>query len=340
MRPVRILKGGAALIRPLLMTERSEIEAYLRERGQVFRTDRTNADVCYARNRIRLNVMPQLAALNERAENHIALAAERVREVEDYLLRETQRAFDRCVKKENGDAAGKHREIVMDTTAAAEEDPLIRKYMMRQAVSRISADGYAKDFGTVHLEALLSLIKAPEGKQLDLPGGIWACRSGGTLRLCAGGRILTDAETEEPPVVITGEGIYHFGGLTFHVSFGSYRGGEEAIPQNQYTKWLSYDTMTDEICLRRRRAGDYLVVNDRGGRKKLKDYLIDRKIPAGERGRIVVLAQGAHILWVVGARISEAAKLRTAGCGMLKISCETPDTAGGDNERTDQCYDI
>ena len=46
-----------------------------------------------------------------------------------------------------------------------------------------------------------------------------------------------------------------------------------------------------------------------GGHKKLKDYLIDSKIPQNQRDSLVLLAEGKEIIWVVGMRISEAYKI-------------------------------
>lgn len=81
------------------------------------------------------------------------------------------------------------------------------------------------------------------------------------------------------------------------------------IPQKKYTKWLDYDKMKTGLVVRTRRAGDYLVVNSSGGRKKLKDYLIDQKIPRRERDSIPLLASGSEIYWVAGYRISESCKV-------------------------------
>ena len=64
------------------------------------------------------------------------------------------------------------------------------------------------------------------------------------------------------------------------------------------------------------------MVNESGGRKKLKDYLIDLKIPRDQRDRIWLVAQGSHVLWVVGYRISEAAKVRENTYRVLKIQIE------------------
>ncbi len=56
--------GRVRLIRPLLDFSRREIEAFALRAGVEFRLDATNADVTIARNRLRHEVFPQLAAVN------------------------------------------------------------------------------------------------------------------------------------------------------------------------------------------------------------------------------------------------------------------------------------
>ena len=70
-RPVR-----GAVIRPLLCLQRAEIEQYLREAGQSYRTDASNADLAYSRNRIRHAVVPELCRINPRALEHISRMCE------------------------------------------------------------------------------------------------------------------------------------------------------------------------------------------------------------------------------------------------------------------------
>ena len=91
------------------------------------------------------------------------------------------------------------------------------------------------------------------------------------------------------------------------------------IPKKKYTKCLDYDKMEKGLQIRHRRAGDYLIIDDAGHRKKLKDYLINEKVPAEQRDKIFLLADGSHIVWVIGYRISEAAKVTEKTSRILKI---------------------
>ena len=92
------------------------------------------------------------------------------------------------------------------------------------------------------------------------------------------------------------------------------------IPEKIYTKWMDYDILSDTFEIRTRREGDYIVVNRHGGRKKLKDYFIDLKIPREERDHILLVAKGNEIFWVVGYRISERCKISEKTRAIVQIT--------------------
>ncbi len=81
------------------------------------------------------------------------------------------------------------------------------------------------------------------------------------------------------------------------------------IPESICTKWFDYDKIKDTVLIRFRKQGDYLCIDKQGGTKKLKAYFIDEKVPRQERDVLPLLADGSHIMWVIGGRISEAYKV-------------------------------
>ena len=83
----------------------------------------------------------------------------------------------------------------------------------------------------------------------------------------------------------------------------------QIIPEKTYTKWFDYDKITTVLLLRTRKTGDYLTIDDSLRKKSIKDYMINEKIPKTQREHIYLLADGAHILWVPGYRISQYYKV-------------------------------
>ena len=91
------------------------------------------------------------------------------------------------------------------------------------------------------------------------------------------------------------------------------------IPEKTYTKWLDYDKIEKSLVLRTRQTGDYLTINKTLSKKTLKKYFIEEKIPKNERENIYVLADGSHIIWVPGHRISQYYKITSETRNILQV---------------------
>ena len=85
----------------------------------------------------------------------------------------------------------------------------------------------------------------------------------------------------------------------------------DKFPDGKFQAVFDLDRLQLPLTLRQRRDGDQFQPFGMQGTKKLKDLLIDAKIPQQERGRIPVLVNGDEIIWVVGYRTSEPFKIRT-----------------------------
>lgn len=308
-----ILPVRDRIIRPLLCLSRREIEKILKEQQIPFCTDATNGEPVYARNRIRLNLLPLMESeLNPRAAQHIAQAGERLWKLEAYFQEEAAKRTDVLVRWEKG-------KLYLDRTAFLQEPEALREYILKECLHRTAPEEGGKDLEAVHLAALGKLAASQSGRYLDLPGGILAGTEGGALVFGRKEKEAVFPEEEcgetEAALVIPGETRY--GKLRILTEI--LEGKPEIIPEKMYTKWFDYDTINDTVRLRKRQAGDYLTVTASGGRKTLKKYFIDEKIPAGRRQEIPLLADGEHILWVIGHRISEAYKVSEKTQRVLKV---------------------
>ena len=116
------------------------------------------------------------------------------------------------------------------------------------------------------------------------------------------------------------------------------------FPTNRYTKWFDYDKIINCLELRTRRTGDYLTIAGKDGElshKSLKDYMITEKIPRNDRERILLLAEGQHVVWLIGYRISEYYKISRNTKRILQVqligrggSSETEEKNGGTCQST------
>ena len=156
-----------------------------------------------------------------------------------------------------------------------------------------------KDVTARHIEEILALADKGTGKTAALPYGIEAQTEYG--RLCIRRRETASAD---PDFAANPDGT-----CKQEIRLEVFPCKNPAdFPKNQYTKWFDYDKIKDTLSVRFRCPGDYFMLPS-GGRKTVKSFMIDEKIPRQQRGRIPLLADGSHILWIVGYRISEYYKI-------------------------------
>jgi len=297
------------VIRPLLCTGREEILEWLETRGISWCTDSTNEEETYTRNCIRRKILGcAKERINPQAARAMCRTAEELRELEAYLEEETDKAYRLCVRRED-------KGCFIFREAYKGLPSVIGSRVLRRCFGET---GGLKDVERIHIRLLENLLEKQTGSSLDLPGGRRAIRDYQGVWLV---RESADPEkTEEKAEVFSPEipGIYVVDGETWQFSLENAE-KYQIIPEKTYTKWFDYDKIVKSLEIRRRRPGDYLEINREHGRKKLKNYLIDQKIPARERDRLWVLADGEHILWVPGRRISEGYKVTENTRRILKV---------------------
>ena len=299
MKPVQ-----GTIIRPLLWAERKEIEQYVQEKGYEFVEDATNSQTEYTRNKIRHEIIPALEEINPRCIPHICGAAEKLSAVSAYIDREAEKL---CRLS----AVMYGQEVQILKLAFEQGDEVLRIPVLQKCVEYLS--GSLVNITEEHLEKLGALFAMQTGKEIHLPYGITAVRTYEGIRM-----FFREEKGQTEPVEITGEGTYDFGGVIFRVSVEAWD-ESKIFPIKNYTKCFDYDKIIDKVFLRNRGSGDYLEINKNHGRKSLQDYLVNEKVPKDERDRVILLACGSHILWVVGKRISEYYKVTKETKKVLKV---------------------
>jgi tRNA(Ile)-lysidine synthase len=265
---LRILRGAGArglsgipprrgrIVRPLLDRGREEGLAWLAALGLPWREDPTNRSPRHARNRLRLEAWPVLAALAPSLERSLARVAD--------LSRDDERALARRALAVAPGAA-------VPAAALRSEPRAVRRRVVRRL--HAGASGLRSALTAAHVAAVLALCRRDRPGRLSLPGGVEARWRYGILEMCSPGAPPPSVD----PVPVEGPGRYVVPGLGLAVEVRGEPGGAAAYP----------------LLLRTRRPGDRFRPEGGRGSKKLKSWLIDRKVPREERDRLLVLADGA-----------------------------------------------
>lgn len=355
IRPVRRTQAGGKLrpedacgrsldvpriIRPLLHTAREEIETFLAAEHVEWRMDATNAEDRYTRNRIRNRILPYAEKyICSGAKEHLAKEAELLAQTADFIREKTLDALKRCAVEH-----GSTGNIRLSVEKLRQEDAFLQKQCVRACLLHA---GSGRDLTAAHVEAAaaLALPGTQSGRRLELPlCRVEAVREFDCLIFAPSGPDFTTAgETNQnaktgPPgeeIMLT-EGRFTVPGLgEIEVRFlqtdvcRRENSPETAIffqniPEKKYTKWVDYDKIIESAVFRTRRQGDYLSINEALDQKSLKKYMIEERIPAKDRDRLMLLADGAHIIWVPGHRISAAYKVTAQTALIMEIRCISP----------------
>ena len=317
IRPVQQFEA-ASVIRPLLCLERTEIETWLTENGYSWRNDATNAEDTYIRNGIRHHVITYIEEhVNAQAVRHMADIAGDLAEADAFLKKETEKRAERLLESGEDPKSLRIREELI------REEPFIQGRILLDAMEKIS--GRRKDLGRMQVQQLQRLFFLPVGSKTDLPYTMQAVREYAGVRLdrkdTAGSDEASKRVCAATEISVSGNGscIWESWEFTWRVLPATEEIRPDTIPEKQYTKWLDYDKIRQNLVLRSRRKGDYLIVNTDGGKQKLKEYLINQKIPRDMRDQIPMLASGSEIWWVIGGRISETAKITRRTRWILEI---------------------
>ena len=289
MKPVE-----ASYIRPLLWAGRKEIENYVQQQGYDFVEDSTNDSVDYTRNKIRHEILPLLEGINPKSRMHICSAAEKLSAVSAFIDREAEKLCRLSV-------VFFEKEIQILKFAFRQGDEVLRVPVLQKCVEYLT--GSLANITEEHWNKILELFEMQTGKEVQLPYHLSAVRTYEGIRI-----FFREEQKAFEPVEITGEGVYEFGGITAQVSIEDWDEWK-TFPIKSYTKCFDYDKISENVFLRTRETGDYLEINKDHGRKSLQDYLVNEKVPKEKRDQMVVVADGSHILWVVGKRISEYYKV-------------------------------
>ncbi len=328
MRPETSYSETFTILRPLLWADRQQIEDYLENLGQTWRTDATNEDTAYARNLVRHELLPKLQELNSGAIRHLAETAEDVAEADAWITEQAREAQQTCrLEPETGEDSmantgglGQPWKRCLSRTKLQSLPLILQKRVVLLCFEELLPG--RKDVSRAHVEAVLKL----EGRShLDLPGGFAVDSeydvltiSRKTVRRAATGEAEGSFQPEESVWPETGCGEVGASDSPFTVKIFE-RPEDVPIPNGRYTKWFDYDRI-EMLSFRRRREGDYLILDAEGHRKALKKCMTDAKIPQQERENMILPADGSHVLWVPGVRMSFGAPVTEETKQILELT--------------------
>ena len=266
--------------RPMLNVTKEHINNYLQQNNVPFVVDQTNADDKYLRNYIRNKVLPLLLDVCPSVEQNIARFAQNVASDQQFL--------DSLADVSSVKFAKEQAQIPLELLK--QPQPIAYR-VLKKVFEQL---GVHHDIESKHYQSICELATKAGGKQINLPFDYVAINDYNCVTLCKAQP--TQAQTWEIP---------------FAVGVTETPLGKVEITQTHTPNTLHFDiaSVPKTAVFRTRRTGDYFIKFG-GGKKSLKEYLIDKKIPQRERDNLILIADKSNVLAIVGVEISGKIKAK------------------------------
>lgn len=297
----RLDERGYEIVRPLLGIRRTEIESYVEEFGLRPNMDESNEQPVYSRNKLRLELIPEL----ERKYNPaFRKAVERLSEAaacdDDYMTQEALKIYKKV-------AIGNHEYDICEVSGIHEA------LKRRIAAIMLESEDVHPTYELVNSIVKIFASENPSASY-DLPGCVTAVRRYERLvflkkehqsedhienKKCGGADIIPKIinideyrELRDMNVSVDGSTKQRI----IHAAFDL----DKLVKARGINGCVGNDNDTVSslgLKLRNRRQGDYIAAGN--GRKKLQDFMVDEKIPRTSRDAIKLAAIGNEILWIL-----------------------------------------
>jgi len=301
------------LIRPLIDCYRDEIITYLSERQITYRTDSSNLESEYLRNRVRNQLIPSLSEdYNSKVVRAIARTA--------HIAQATGKFIEKHVDRLWTDSVSFSRlgKILIDIRIFSSADKILRYELIRKTYnSLLKEDNHRTSLDLELIESADRLAAAEVGRKADLHSGISIERGSDQLIL------FRNAGTEVcEKINIPGISRLEDFNLEVFSEICDFD-GEIALSSDCWDVQLDSDRLTPPFLLRTSRDGDRVRLLNSPGSRKLSDIFIDRKIPRLLRSEVPILTASGEIVWIVGIGIADRAKLTAQTERVLKLHAKS-----------------
>ncbi len=289
--------GSLIIIRPLLEISHQETEDYCRQHKLRPRLDASNLSLSPLRNRVRHQLLPLLESYNPRMAEALLRAGRIASDDIGFLDKEITRLWDDIIHQQE-------KAIVLDREGFDPLPPALKRYLLRASVEKLL--GSAKDIETRHIEEMMSLVTKPAGKRLSLPQGLTFFIEYNQYRLTSDSASLSPFPTLEDEVPLNIPGQTSLPGWRIEAAIID---RERMTEKDDFTAYLDLGKTGGKLTVRPRRRGDRFQPLGIPQAKKVGEFMIDAKIPRTWRGKIPIVCSPEQIVWVVGWRIDERAKI-------------------------------
>lgn len=286
------------IVRPLMFATRKDIHDFAVAHRIPFREDSSNRSTKYLRNKVRLGLVPMLKEINPQFTTIMRRNISRLSQAQEFVTASMEMIKRQVVEEQSGiytlyidriDVSLPRNFIIYEILSTqfgfkGDVVDLLCHALDNEATGKRF---YSRDWVAVVDRHKIVVAAVAEDDDCET----FVDRS--MIRSYAGGSVL----------------FYNYCDIDFI----------ETLDMGDNVALLDADKLQFPLKVRRWREGDWFIPLGMSGRKKLSDYLIDKKVSLVEKSRQFVLLSGDDIVWVIGRRLDDRFCITKKTENVLKI---------------------
>jgi len=325
----RSVSNSATIIRPLLLVNHEETASYCTRHQLEPRADASNLSLSPLRNKVRLQLLPLLRSYNPRIAEALLRTASIASDDIAFLDEQVARVWDEIAGKQENT-------VTLDKEGFLRLPSALQRHLLRAAIERLV--GNVMDIEARHIDGIMAALAKPAGRRLNLPLGL-------TFSIDYNRFLIGEAPAVSFPVLdmelaINVPGETQLPGWRVAAAIMLPQRGKDDASSNKarlflersleggevgkegYKAYFDLDRTGNKLVVRSRQPGDRFQPLGMSQPKKLSEFMIDAKIPRLWRGQVPLVCSPEHILWVVGWRIDDRAKVTETTKQVLRLEFE------------------
>ncbi|HVW97110.1 MAG TPA: tRNA lysidine(34) synthetase TilS [Mucilaginibacter sp.] len=280
-----ILPKNGQLVRPLLFLNREGISEYMAGQAIPYREDSSNMSTKYARNKIRLEVIPKLKELNPALENTFESNLQHFRQLEELLEQQVSELRAKMIAVSENEWHILLKDI---------RDLMPKQLLLFNLLQKFG-------FNETTVSDLISVLDKHPGRVFE--GAEWQL----TLDR---DRLILIKNTERghtEKTIAADDHKIEFGRYLLNVLHDDQ---PLIVKDNPMAVSIDSDLLVFPLTIRTWQQGDYFSPIGMKGRKKVSDLFIGQKVPLHQKTEIPLLVNGNNdIMWIGGYRLDERYKI-------------------------------
>ena len=240
--------------------------------------------------------------------------AEIIRAENDYLEKKTALAFKKAVK-------AAENPVSLDSGDFGRLDTALQRRLVRSIFQAVCGENDTLDFAQVE-RVREFILSGQTGKKIELPQKLIAEKGYNEVFFMPRDTDISGEEIPWDPRLVAVPGITELPQANVRVSaeiLTAAQAGEKVFSASRWEAYMDWDKIEPPLVAAPRTEGCVFHPLGSPGRKSLKEFFIDAKVPGRERGKIPIISDRQGILWVAGHRMDERIKVTDSTQRVLRL---------------------